>query len=360
MIRRPPRSTLFPYTTLFRSATSTTCSPPAPSASWTPARRAAPRSRCGRTPTSPTRPWPPRSGGQAGGGSRGGGSTSWISPRPGRERRYAGGLSAPCARLGPVPALDPEPQQVEGPVCAPLPDGAPRARPRRQVQLLGHGPLGVGHPDVDEPDRLLLRAAARACDARDGEAVVRARGLADALGHRLGYRLGDGAVLRDHPLRDAEQARFGGVGVGDEALHEIRRGAGDVREALGDQASRAALREGDGGAALREHAPDGTFQGLPVLAEEVLAEAVEDLPLHGFDLAVGLLLGGGASGDAQPDPSLPGERGDRRVRGVQKVLDLLGQRGFADAGEVERLGDDRAVARSEERRGGKECRSRWS
>src|SRR2546430_12095569 len=44
MIRRPPRSTLFPYTTLFRSisAASTGCAAPAP-CSWT-ARAFAPRS----------------------------------------------------------------------------------------------------------------------------------------------------------------------------------------------------------------------------------------------------------------------------------------------------------------------------
>src|SRR3712207_7181257 len=42
MIRRPPRSTLFPYTTLFRSA-ATTPSPPARGrANWTTTRRAPP------------------------------------------------------------------------------------------------------------------------------------------------------------------------------------------------------------------------------------------------------------------------------------------------------------------------------
>src|SRR2546430_12686083 len=34
MIRRPPRSTLFPYTTLFRSRAPETNAPPAPSPSW--------------------------------------------------------------------------------------------------------------------------------------------------------------------------------------------------------------------------------------------------------------------------------------------------------------------------------------
>src|SRR2546427_684231 len=43
MIRRPPRSTLFPYTTLFRSRSPSPLSSPTP----TPARR---RGRCRRTP----------------------------------------------------------------------------------------------------------------------------------------------------------------------------------------------------------------------------------------------------------------------------------------------------------------------
>src|SRR3712207_6862094 len=44
MIRRPPRSTLFPYTTLFRSA-----APPSAAARSPPARRRCPcRARCGR------------------------------------------------------------------------------------------------------------------------------------------------------------------------------------------------------------------------------------------------------------------------------------------------------------------------
>src|SRR2546430_5694771 len=51
MIRRPPRSTLFPYTTLFRSPTSTTPSARPPR---TPAR--SPVSKCAASSTSPPRP----------------------------------------------------------------------------------------------------------------------------------------------------------------------------------------------------------------------------------------------------------------------------------------------------------------
>src|SRR2546422_1931003 len=47
MIRRPPRSTLFPYTTLFRSRAST--SPPKRRAWRSPSRRAGRTSRCARS-----------------------------------------------------------------------------------------------------------------------------------------------------------------------------------------------------------------------------------------------------------------------------------------------------------------------
>src|SRR2546429_6254505 len=53
MIRRPPRSTLFPYTTLFRSAAST-ASRTGGAGSPTPARRAAPSS-ASSTPSGPRR-----------------------------------------------------------------------------------------------------------------------------------------------------------------------------------------------------------------------------------------------------------------------------------------------------------------
>src|ERR671916_1148026 len=48
-----------------------------------------------------------------------------------------------------------EPEQVEGPVGAPLPDGVARVRPRREVQPLGEGPPRVREPHEDEPDGLL-------------------------------------------------------------------------------------------------------------------------------------------------------------------------------------------------------------
>src|SRR3989449_8272928 len=52
MIRRPPRSTLFPYTTLFRSASTALAASP-PTADWTPASIPAATPRA--TATSPSR-----------------------------------------------------------------------------------------------------------------------------------------------------------------------------------------------------------------------------------------------------------------------------------------------------------------
>src|SRR3954468_17145672 len=45
MIRRPPRSTLFPYTTLFRSSPATAPRSPCPMSRWTRSPKAAPASR---------------------------------------------------------------------------------------------------------------------------------------------------------------------------------------------------------------------------------------------------------------------------------------------------------------------------
>src|SRR2546426_9142871 len=60
MIRRPPRSTLFPYTTLFRSRSPPRAPPPAsswtiPAARATPANRWPPRTSLGRSPARSSR-----------------------------------------------------------------------------------------------------------------------------------------------------------------------------------------------------------------------------------------------------------------------------------------------------------------
>src|SRR3712207_8560827 len=55
MIRRPPRSTLFPYTTLFRSSGVAVLSPPEGSRTW-------PRRGC-RPPAGGRARWSPRTGG---------------------------------------------------------------------------------------------------------------------------------------------------------------------------------------------------------------------------------------------------------------------------------------------------------
>src|SRR5438034_8177489 len=61
MIRRPPRSTLFPYTTLFRSASATTRFPSSTVAARTKPCRTAALTRCPGSRTSPTLKIPMRS-----------------------------------------------------------------------------------------------------------------------------------------------------------------------------------------------------------------------------------------------------------------------------------------------------------
>src|SRR5688572_32604849 len=55
MIRRPPRSTLFPYTTLFRSPRARDARAPRPAARRAPWRRARPRAARGARPRPPPR-----------------------------------------------------------------------------------------------------------------------------------------------------------------------------------------------------------------------------------------------------------------------------------------------------------------
>src|SRR5260370_27579285 len=102
MIRRPPRSTLFPYTTLFRSPRADVGAPPTPARRKTPLARRRPQPapapqlgqdrqpplatvhremhgsradrRAGATDRAPTPRWPQRSGHEGHGAAHGGGS----------------------------------------------------------------------------------------------------------------------------------------------------------------------------------------------------------------------------------------------------------------------------------------------
>src|SRR5215212_7225802 len=168
-----------------------------------------------------------------------------------------------------------KPEEVEGAVGAAFADRIPRARPGREVEHLRERVLRVRDAHEDQAYGFLLRPAAGACYSRDGEPVVGAGDLAGALGHRACDGIGDGAVLQEQGVRYPEQAFLGLVGVGDDAFREVRRRSWHVRQALGEEAARAALGEGQGGAFFLEQARDRTFEGLVVFAEEVVAEAVD-------------------------------------------------------------------------------------
>ena len=114
----------------------------------------------------------------------------------------------------------------------------------------GEDALRVGETEADGADRLGGRAAVGAGDAGDGEGEVGAGEAAGVLGHLTDDRFGDGAVLIEGLLADAEDAGLGLVGVGDEAFEEIAAGAGNVGEHAGEQAAGAAFGGGDGLAAL--------------------------------------------------------------------------------------------------------------
>ena len=95
------------------------------------------------------------------------------------------------------------------------------------------------------PTGFASRPAARPGDAGDADAVRRAEALADAARERDGDRLRDLAVLADQLRIDARQIDLRRGGVADRAAHEVRRGAGDVGDARGQQAAGARLGGGD-------------------------------------------------------------------------------------------------------------------
>src|SRR5215204_4088641 len=151
-------------------------------------------------------------------------------------------------------------------------------------------------------------------------------------------------MVHDQGVRHPEQTLFGLVGVSNESLTKVCRRARHIRKALGEEATCAALCEGQDGAPLLEQASDRSFQGLVVLADVVVAEARDHLLLDRRYLFLRLLLGGGPGGDTQAHPALASQWGDRGVGGVEEILDFLSNRGLTDAGEVEGLGDDGAFA----------------
>ena len=109
----------------------------------------------------------------------------------------------------------------------------------------GHpGALPIGEGNIDQPHRLFGGAALGARNARDAHAQAAARAAHDALGHLPGGLLADSAVLGQGLVGDREQVLLGLVGVGDAAHVEHLRGAGHIRQPLGQQAAGAALGGG--------------------------------------------------------------------------------------------------------------------
>src|SRR5918994_5651605 len=123
-------------------------------------------------------------------------------------------------------------------------------------------------------------------------------------------------MVHDQGVRHPEQTLFGLVGVSNESLTKVCRRAWHVSQALGEETTCAALCKGQGGAPLLEQASDGSFQGLVVFAEIVVAEARDHLPLDRRYLILRLLLGGGPGGDAETHPALASQWGDRGIGGV--------------------------------------------
>src|SRR5688500_7202098 len=104
-------------------------------------------------------------------------------------------------------------------------------------------------------------------------------------------------MVQDQGMWHPEQAFLGLVGVGNKSLLEKCRRSRQIRQALGEEAASAALREDQGGAPLLEQASDSAFEGLVVLAEVVVPEAGDHLLFDRRYLFLRLFLGGGPGGD---------------------------------------------------------------
>ena len=132
-----------------------------------------------------------------------------------------------------------EPEEVEGPVRAPLADRVPGAGPGGEVELLRKRTLRIGDPDEDKPDGFLL------CPA-SGPAIPvtesrnRRRPCARPRPSRAPQALRRRRV-HNHGVRHPEQAFFGLVGVGNESPPKNAEVGMSVRRLA--RAARAALCE---------------------------------------------------------------------------------------------------------------------
>src|SRR5215216_3442012 len=112
-------------------------------------------------------------------------------------------------------------------------------------------------------------------------------------------------------------------------------------------ASRGRKRQGRSRRDVSE--PFGEVVSRALRPEIIPAQAAEELVGDGSYLLVGPLPRGSLGGETDVD--LPSadlarahQRGERRIRGAEKVADLLAQLLLADPGELEHHGDDRTLA----------------
>src|SRR5580704_2611532 len=150
------------------------------------------------------------------------------------------------------------------------------------------GSVRGGEADVHQAHGLFRRTAAGTGDAGDADAESRAGPFADAVGEGERNFGADGAFRFDQTLRNADESGLQVVAVADYAAKKIGGAAGNVGEAFGEHAARAAFGDGDGGAIFVEDARDDFFEGFSIGGVEMFAEsqshAVGDLVEKFFGL----------------------------------------------------------------------------
>ena len=105
--------------------------------------------------------------------------------------------------------------------------------------------VGQRYGETDCADRLFRRSPAGPGDPGDRDGGVGAEALQRAGRHRLGDRLGHRAVFFDQCRVDAEQLRFGLVGVGHHAARHVVRRTGPVGQPRRQQPRGAGFRGRD-------------------------------------------------------------------------------------------------------------------
>ena len=202
----------------------------------------------------------------------------------------------------------------------------------------------IGEGDEDGADGFLRRATGGPGDASDREGVVSACFGASTLHHGTGRCFTDGTVGSEGFGGDAEELLLGFVAVGDEASEEDSRSAGDIREAVGDEAAGAGFREGESFVPFGEHPHDSALQVLIVLGEDVVADPLIN-DVSGF--VDGLFRAAAFEDEAHIDFTDAGAVADLQT-GLREMLegggDLLFHAGFTKTDAVQGAADEGGVA----------------